>query len=332
MVPLFRGEWMKEMDSHRQKTRVALLSVVSNAALVAAKLVAGFLSGSVSIVSEAIHSGVDLLAAVIAFVSVRKAGEPADDDHPFGHGKYENISGAVEALLIFGAAGWIIKEAIDKLHSPEPIGTLGWGVAVMLASALVNTVVSRVLMAVGRRTDSIALRADAWHLRTDVYTSIGVMAGLTVIWIGGRLWPSVNLLWVDPVVAIAVALLIVKAAWDLTSESVRDLLDSRIAPVEEAWIRSYVSGLYPRVQGFHRLRTRKAGATRFVDFHLIVDGAMTVADSHQLSDSIVEAIIGHLPQTHVNVHVEPCDGKCKPVCVKGCLRSQVKATAPSSRP
>ena len=321
---------MKTAVPHDRKARVALLSVVSNTALVAIKLIAGFLSGSVSIISEAVHSGVDLLAAVIAFVSVRKAGKPADDDHPFGHGKYENISGALEALLIFVAAAWIVKEAIHKLLVPEPLGVLGWGIAIMLVSAATNAFVSRLLMRVGEETDSIALRADAWHLRTDVYTSIGVMAGLTIIWAGEHLWPGARLAWVDPVVAIAVAMLIVKAAWDLTAESVRDLLDVRLGADEEAWIRGYLGGLYPQVQGFHRLRTRKAGATRFVDFHLIVEATMTVADSHRLSDAIIEAIAGHLPRAHISIHVEPCDGKCKPVCAAGCLRPAVR-TAPSAR-
>ena len=131
--------------------------------------------GSVSVISEAIHSGVDLLAAVIALFAVRKSAKPADEDHPFGHDKVENISGTVEALLIFLAAGWIIFEAVKKLIDPEPLDEAGWGVAVMLLSVAANIIVSKKLFSVGEETDSVALKADAWHLATDVYTSLGVM-------------------------------------------------------------------------------------------------------------------------------------------------------------
>ena len=171
------------MYSERRKLRVALLSVVSNITLVLLKLVTGLASGSVSILSEAVHSGSDLLASLIAFFSVKTASQPADSKHPFGHGKIENISGTVEALLIFLAAAWIIWEAIDKLVHPQPIETLGWGIGVMLASTLVNIAVSEMLFTVGRETDSVALEADAWHLRTDVYTSAGVMVSLALIWL-----------------------------------------------------------------------------------------------------------------------------------------------------
>jgi cation diffusion facilitator family transporter len=154
---------------------------------------------------------------------VRESGKPADEKHPFGHGKFENVSGAVEAILIFLAAWWIIETAIQKFIKPQPLEDLGWGVVVMFVSTGVNILVSRVLMTVGKETDSIALRADAWHHKTDVWTSIGVMVGLAIVWIGKATLPKLNLSWIDPVTAIAVALLIIKAAWDLTVESVRGI-------------------------------------------------------------------------------------------------------------
>ena len=216
----------------QRKMRAALMSVGTNSLLVVLKLVLGLISGSVSILSEAIHSAVDLLAAAIAFLSVRSSGRPADEKHPFGHGKYEAISGAVEALLIFGAAAWIVIEAVAKLRHPHEPDCLGWGVGLMGLSAALNLGVSAWLMKVGKETDSLALRADAWHLRTDVYTSAGVALGLGVIWLGRHFLPGVNLLWVDPMTAIVVATLIVKAAWDLTAEAVHDLLDSRLSDSE----------------------------------------------------------------------------------------------------
>src|SRR5512140_2013178 len=197
------------MDAQKRKERVALLSVLSNTTLVVMKLIVGLWIGSVAVISEAIHSGVDLTAAVIALFSVKTSSLPADGKHPFGHGKIENISGTVEALLIFIAAGWIIWESVAKLLLPWPVTTVGWGVAVMFISAVANSVVARKRFRVGKETDSVALIADGWHLRTDVYTSAGVMAGLAVIWIGESLFPDVELHWLDPVAAIGVALLII---------------------------------------------------------------------------------------------------------------------------
>src|SRR5512136_12039 len=184
------------METDQRKRRVALLSVISNTTLVVLKLAVGLAISSVSVISEAIHSGVDLIAAAIAYYSVRTSGIPADREHPFGHGKIENVSGTVEAVLIFLAAGWIIFEAVKKLLHPRPMEEAGWGIAVMLVSSAANLAVSQRLFKVGRETDSVALQADAWHLRTDVYTSAGVMLGLVAIWIGDLLIPGLNLQWV----------------------------------------------------------------------------------------------------------------------------------------
>ncbi|MEN6375455.1 MAG: cation diffusion facilitator family transporter [Smithella sp.] len=169
---------------------MALLSVISNSALVTMKFVVGLVIGSVSIISEAIHSGVDLLASIIALFSVKTSSKPADKNHSFGHGKIENISGTVESLLIFAAAGWIIYEAFQKISKPAPIDNLGWGIGVMLTSSVVNIIVLQRLFKIGRETNSIALQADAWHLRTDVYTSAGVMIGLVLMWCGQLFFPA----------------------------------------------------------------------------------------------------------------------------------------------
>lgn len=307
------------MDQQNRKTSVALLSVLSNSILVLFKLVVGLATGAVSIISESIHSGVDLLAALIAWFAVRTSGQPADEEHPFGHGKYENISGTVEALLIFLAAGWIIYEAIKKLMHPEPLENMGLGVIVMLISSVANIIVSQHLFKVGKETDSVALQADAWHLRTDVYTSAGVMVGLTLLWLNDIIAPEVNLHWIDPVAAIAVALLIVKAAYDLTVESARDLLDVSLPADEETWIRDHVCAWSPTVRGFHRLRTRKSGAHRFIQFHLLVDGEMSVDESHRVHDEVVAAIKEHFPDSMVVIHMEPCNKPCSTECLKDCL-------------
>jgi cation diffusion facilitator family transporter len=270
------------------------------------------LIGSVSVVSEAIHSGVDLVAAVIALVAVRTSDKPADAEHPFGHGKIENISGAVEALLIFLAAGWIIYEAVHKLIRPESMGDVGWGVAVMFVSAALNTFVSHKLFKVARRTGSIALEADAWHLRTDVWTSAGVMLGLGLIWGSERIFPGRHFHWLDPLFAIGVALLIIKTAWDLTMQAGRDLLDTNIAAEERTWVCQYLQDLKANsstsnIFGYHKLRTRKSGNTRFVEFHLFVNPQLSVDEGHHITQVIKADIRRRLPEADVLIHIEPYD-------------------------
>jgi cation diffusion facilitator family transporter len=312
------------MDVQSRKEKIALLSVISNSTLVVMKLMVGLLIGSVSIISEAIHSGVDLLAAIIALFSVKTSSIPADSKHPFGHGKIENISGTIEALLIFVAAIWIIIEAVKKLMNPEPIEAIGWGIMVMLVSSAANLVVSQMLFKVGRETDSIALQADAWHLRTDVYTSAGVMVGLALIWIADWLFPGRNFYWLDPVAALGVALLIMKAAYDLTAQSAKDLLDVHLPRVEVDWIRQAIVERDGVIHGFHDLRTRKAGHFRFVEFHLKVEPRMTVKDSHEIARELANKIKMQFPHTTTTVHVEPCDGECSEKCLNGCRLSEQK--------
>lgn len=307
------------METQKEKVFVAALSVLSNTTLIILKLIIGVIIGSVSVLSEAIHSGVDLLAAIIALLAVRKSSKPADKDHSYGHGKYENLSGSIEALLIFVAAAWIIVEAIHKLIKPKPIEAVGWGVGVMLFSAVVNIVVSHLLFKVGKKTDSIALQADAWHLLTDVYTSAGVMIGLLVLWCGERFMPQVDWHWIDPVAALGVALLIIKAAYDLSRQSIRDLLDVSLPPEEETWVKNKIKEMYPQVRGFHNFRSRKSGVTRFVEFHVMVDPTMLVQDSHYLNDKIVREIKSGFKDSKIMVHIEPCDSTCESKCLASCF-------------
>lgn len=302
-----------------QKSSVAMFSVISNSILVILKLAVGLMIGSVSVISEAIHSSVDLLAAIIALFAVRTSDKPADHGHPFGHGKVENISGTIEALLIFLAAGWIISEAVKKLMNPEPLEEVGWGIVVMLIASLVNILVSQKLFQVGKETDSVALQADAWHLRTDVFTSAGVLAGLLIIWVGKIAYPNSDLWFIDPIIAIAVALMIIKAAFKLTVESARDLLDVSLPPDEEAHIRKDISEFSPDVRAFHRFRTRKSGSHRFVEFHMFVDPGMSVEESHRITEKLTCSIREQYPYSTVTIHIEPCDGECTTKCSGDCL-------------
>jgi len=259
------------------------------------KVVAGILSGSVSILSEAIHSGMDLLAAIIAFFSVKLSDTPPDKQHPYGHGKYENVSGVIEAVLIFIAAGWIIFEAIEKLIEPGSIDNVEIGVVVMAVSSIVNFFVSRRLYAVAKETDSIALEADALHLKTDIYTSVGVATGLLLIRLTG--WH-----FLDPVAAILVALLILKESYHLLKNAYSPLIDASLAEDEQNIIDEVITG---KNLTYHQLRTRKSGHYRFADLHLEMPGNTPLADVHRLCDEIEHDIKSKLNHMEINIHVEP---------------------------
>ena len=327
-----RGLINLTMDIQKQKTSVALLSVASNGVLVTLKLVTGMLTGSISILSEAAHSSMDLIASSIAFFAVRISARRPDAEHPFGHGKVEDISALAEALLIIIAAVWIVVEAINKMITPHQLGTIDWGIVVMLLSVVANIVVSQLLFIVGKRADSPALIADAWHLRTDVWTSAGVLAGLAIIWAGARLWPEVNLTWIDPLAAIVVAMLIVRAALELTVNAIKDLIDTSPPAHEIYWLSNYLKSWYPTVRSIHRMRIRKSGASRFIDLHIVVDPAMTVSDSHAITEKMIAAVREKLSGADLTVHIEPCDGICKKSCVSGCMlpvseRSEIQQAA-----
>jgi cation diffusion facilitator family transporter len=288
------------------RTSAAGLSVLSNTLLIVLKLVAGILSGSVSIIAEAIHSANDLIAAIIAFFSIRMANRPADKDHPYGHGKIENISGTVEALLIFLAAGFIIYEAVDKITKKAEVEQLWLGIVIMATSAIVNVFVSRHLLRVAKRDDSIALEADGRHLTVDVYTSVGVALGLLLVQL-------TDFYILDPIIAIGVALLILKMAYDLTKRAFPPLIDSKLPEDEEKLVALSVEehvGPLGEAVGFHELRTRKAGSERYVELHLVMASDGSIEQAHSLCDHLEEDIKSKLPNAHVTIHVEPCDHEC----------------------
>ncbi|HHW41566.1 MAG TPA: cation transporter [Syntrophomonadaceae bacterium] len=278
---------------------MAQLSVLSNTLLVLFKLVVGIAINSVSVISEAIHSGLDLLAALLALFAVRQSGKPPDEQHQYGHGKIENISGVIEAILIFIAAIWIIREAVHKLLVGARVETPVWGLIVMAFSGVVNYVISTMLMKTAKATDSVALEADAWHLRTDVYTSLGVAAGLILLLLTGY-----QIL--DPLIAIAVALLIIKASFDLTVKAFFPLIDTSLPSDEEEIIKQIIDDYGSQYISFHKLRTRKAGSERHIDLHLVVPETRTIAVSHELCDDIEKAVKDRFPGSHVLIHVEPC--------------------------
>jgi len=281
----------------KKKINVAGLSIISNTTLIIMKITAGILSGSVSIISEAIHSLMDLLASVVAFFSVKISDTPADEKHPYGHGKFENVSGVIEALLIFIAAFWIIYEAVKKLVNPVEVEQLGIGFAVMMISAIINIIVSRRLYSVARETGSVALEADALHLKTDVYTSFGVATGLALMWITG-------IKLIDPIIAIFVALLILRESFELFSRAYAPLLDRALPVSEVEQISAIIQQNCKENMTFHNLRSRKAGDYKYIDFHLNLDPNLTVGEAHAICDRIEEEIKNKFEKIEVTIHVE----------------------------
>jgi cation diffusion facilitator family transporter len=288
-----------DLPQRQRKMRAAALSIVSNALLVALKLVVGYTSGSVSVLSEAAHSATDLIASAIAFFSVRASDTPPDEEHPYGHGKIESISGLAEAVLIFAAAGYILYEIVEKFRSPAEghPHSVDAGLAVMGISALANFLISRYLVRVARETDSMALHADAEHLRADVLTSLGVLVGLALVRFTG-------IRWFDPIAALVVVLLILRSAYRLAHEALQPLLDSRLPDAEVATIRQILEE-DPRVLGYHKLRTRKSGSQRHADVHVQIEDNSTLLQSHDLAEELEDRIRERLPAIYVNIHMEP---------------------------
>ncbi|MFH0703042.1 MAG: cation diffusion facilitator family transporter [bacterium] len=293
------------MKSAKIKKQAALLSVVSNSILIFLKFLVGMLTGSISIISEAIHSFIDLLASVIAFFSVKLSSEPADIEHQYGHGKFEDLSGIIEGFLILVAAAYIIHEATERLMS----GSIGHiettaGIFIMLISVLMNTSVSSYLFKIANKTESVALFADAQHLKMDVYTSISVLLGLIFI-------KLTNLVIFDSLIAIVVALLIIKAGINLCVISGKNLLDTSLSKEErniiENTIKKYTSEGIIKVQG---LKTRKAGAERLIDLTLVIPEVITIKEGHDLCNKIEEDLMKNIKNSNTTIHLEPCEGIC----------------------
>ena len=288
---------MTEMDALKKQT--AWLSIVSNTLLVILKLAVGLYVGALSLISEAIHSGVDLIAAFIAFWAVRKSVAPPDSEHDYGHGKFENLSSAVEALLIVGTALFIIYEAVNKFNAPLDPEFLQYGIYIMIISIIVNFFVSRRLIAVAKKTDSQALEADGLHLQSDVWTSVGVMLGLVGMKVFG-------FLWLDPVIAIVVALIIFRAGYKMVMESARELTDSSLSPEEEKIIGEIIME-HKDLIGYHHLRTRKSGSEKLLDVHVTFEKDMPLYKVHETCDDIEYKIRQKMGKFDVTIHPEPVD-------------------------
>lgn len=281
---------------------MALLSIAAAIVTLALKFGAWFLTGSVSLFSDAAESLVNLAAGLMAFWMLTIAARPADAGHAYGHDKAEYFSSGVEGALILVAAVSIIYAAVERFIHPVQLSHLGPGLLVSGLAALVNLAAARMLFRVAREKDSIALEADARHLLTDVWTSAGVLLGLLVVMFAPPAWQVL-----DPVMAVLVGANIVMTGVKLLHRSLDGLMDAALPEQETRSIEASIQAMLPSGTSFHDLRSRKAGPRRFVEFHLLVPGETSVRASHDLCDRIEEEIARELAQTSVIIHVEPTE-------------------------
>jgi cation diffusion facilitator family transporter len=283
------------------KARTALLSILSNSTLILLKVIAGTITGSVAILTEAVHSSIDLIASIVAFFSVRKADEPADESHRYGHEKIENLAAAIEGILILVGSAAIAFEAIRHLVNHGHIQTVGLGIVVVAVSLAVNVGVSVRLSRTAKRTGSPALAGDAAHLGTDALTSAAVLVGLVLVAVTGAQW-------IDPVVALAVAVLVVSTGIRLLMQASRVLVDESLPAAEVDMIRKAIEAVSSRgVVGYHELRTRRAGSRRYVDLHVQFREGTSLEEAHRTAHELQDLISSRLAGADVLIHLEPED-------------------------
>jgi cation diffusion facilitator family transporter len=285
----------------RTKTGAATLSIVSNSILIVLKIAAGLVTGSIAIISDALHSGIDLMASVIARISVGRADVPADEEHPYGHEKVENLGAAIEGMLILVGAGIIVFEATRRLVVGGEVEALGTGIAVVAFAGVTNLGVSTFMYRRARQLGSPALEGDAAHLRTDAITSLGVLVGLALIEVTG-------VVALDSIVAIVVAAVIVGAGVRILTRSSRVLVDEAPPPEELDRIEAAISAeraRHPEIAGYHKLRARRAGARRHIDLHLQFRAGTSLEDAHAIAAAVRVAIEAEVPRSEALIHLEP---------------------------
>lgn len=283
---------------HHGLTRYAWLSILTAILIILLKVSAYLLTGSIGFLSDAMESGANILAAIFTLGALIVAARPPDTEHTFGHSKAEYLSSGAEGSLILIAAVVIGVQAFERLFSPQPLEQVGLGVVISAVAALANFLVARVLMRAGKRHRSMALTADARHLLTDVWTSLGVIVGVVLVSLTGRLW-------LDPVIGLVVAAQIVYTGLKLIRVAINGLLDASLPDDELAMVVGILQGYEPEGVAYHALRTRQAGAQRFVSFHLLVPGTWSVQRGHELLERIERDIRRKLEPVSIISHLEP---------------------------
>ncbi len=286
------------------RSGAARLSVIVVVGLIAVKVAVGAITGSLSVLAQAIDSFLDLFAVSITFLALRIADRPADAGHPFGHGKAENIAAIIQAVLIFIAGGSIIYSAVRRAQTQAVLEMTEAGIGVMAFSIIVSILLSRHLLKVARQEDSAALEANARNIAADVYSAAAVLVGLIVVRVTG-------ITIIDPILAGLVALFILKVAFDVLRKSSGGLVDAKLPEDEEQLIQVAITEhLGGEIVSFHKLRTRKSGNQRYIDLHLVMPKHITIEEAHNMCDHLEKDIEEKLIRTDVTIHVEPCDDDC----------------------
>lgn len=281
-------------------TRYAWLSILTAILIILLKVSAYLLTGSIGFLSDALESGANILAAIFTLAALIVAARPPDREHAFGHSKAEYLSSGAEGSLILIAAVVIAAQAVQRLFNPQPLEQVGLGVAISAVAAAANFIVAQVLMRAGKRHRSAALTADAHHLLTDVWTSLGVIVGVALVGLTG-------LLWLDPIIGLVVAAQIVYTGLKLVRAAINGLLDVSLPADELATVVGILEEYAPEGVGYHALRTRQAGSQRFVSFHLLVPGSWSVQEGHEMLEQIERDIRHKLDPVSINSHLEPSE-------------------------
>jgi cation diffusion facilitator family transporter len=314
------GLFMDQTESTIAKVRAARYSVITAVSLALMKAVVGLMTGSLAVIASAVDSLLDIFMSGLNFLAIRKAEQPADADHPYGHGKFETLATLFQALVISLSGLWIGYEAIRRLHAGTfQVQQLGTGIIVLLISMAGSFWISRYLRRVGKATDSSALQADALHFSMDIYTNGALLLALLIL-------AFVDAPWLDPVMSLFVALYILKQAFSLARHALRDLLDAELPEELRNEVLRLVNEHRGELLDIHNLRTRRAGSQKLMDFHLTVCKHLTVQAAHELADQLEDTIAHTIPGANVTIHVEPCrrtdcPGKERCVAVKQRLES-----------
>ena len=272
--------------------------------LILLKVIVGWISGSISVFAQAADSLLDLFAGLVTFFAVRIATKPADEEHPFGHGKVEDMAGVVQGVLIFIAAGVIVYSAVIRIINNAAIELAETGIGAMLVSMIASILLSRHLLKVSKATGSVVLEANARNITGDIYSTAAVLVGLLLVKLTGF---SIF----DPIVAIGIAIYIAKLGYDTINKPLLGLVDASLPCSEQEVIKTCLAEQGTKIVGFHELRTRRSGNQRYIDLHLVMAKNISLEQTHQVCDSLEHDIQARLPRTNVTIHVEPCDGKCK---------------------
>jgi len=283
--------------------------------LIIIKLLVSWLTGSISVLAQTADSFFDLLAGIITFSAIRIAAKPPDKGHPYGHGKVEDIAGMVQGTLIFIAGVMIIYSSVRRIMEGSTVELAETGMAVMLVSIIVSIFLSRHLLKVAHATGSIALEANAKNIATDVYSAIAVLVGLAIV-------RFTNIAIIDSVIAIGVAIYILKISFDTIRKPILGLMDAQLPHSQEKVIEGCLKKHIHEVVGFHALRTRRSGSQRYIDLHLVMSRDISLEDAHEVCDQIENEIQSELPETSVFIHIEPCSDECQQCDVSCSKRSQ----------